>query len=194
MRWLLSQFLKGCLVLFPIVGTVYAVWFLLSTVDTLMRRLLDLAPWWDAIAPGIGVLVAVMVITSAGIVASNVVGRTLVSAFEGLVQKLPLIGLLYSAIRDVINAFVGERRSFDRPAVVRIGDVRVFGFVTREDFEHSSLQGHLAVYIPQSYNFAGNLVVVPRDRVELLDVPGSDFLAFVVSGGLHQGLSKRSER
>lgn len=189
MRWLFSQFLKGCLVLFPIVGTVYAVWFLLSTVDLIVRRLVDLAPWWGSIAPGLGLLIAVSAITTVGFVASNVVGRTLVSLLEQMVHRVPLVGLLYGAIRDLTNAFVGERRSFDRPAIVRIGNARVFGFVTRERFDEPQLTDCMAVYVPQSYNFAGNLIVVSRDQVELLDVPGSEFLAFIVSGAVHQGSS-----
>ncbi|MEQ1566884.1 MAG: DUF502 domain-containing protein [Myxococcota bacterium] len=179
MRWLLGNFLRGCLVLFPIVGTVYAVWFVLSTVDHLVAGLIDTP------APGLGLVVAVVVVTSVGIVASNVVGRAVVRWIDRLVKAVPLVGLLYGAIRDVIGAFVGERRSFDRPAMVRLGDVKVFGFVTNEHLEDPRLAGWVAVYCPQSYNFAGNLIVVPADRVERLAVAGPEFLAFVVSGGLH---------
>lgn len=179
MRWLVSQFLKGCLVLFPIVGTTYAVWFLLSTVDHLVAGIIHVP------APGLGLVVAISAITGVGIIASNVVGRTIVRRIDRLIDHVPLIGLLYGAIRDLVGAFVGERRSFDRPAVVRIGDLRVLGFVTRERFDDPRLDGCVAVYVPQSYNFAGQLVIVDRAQVELLDVKGSEFLAFIVSGGLH---------
>jgi uncharacterized membrane protein len=178
-RWLVSQFLRGCLVLFPIIGTVYAVWFVLASIDQLVRSQFEVPS-----APGVGLLVAVAVVTGVGIVASNVVGRALVQGLEQLVVAVPLVGLLYGAIRDLVAAFVGDRRSFDRPAVVNLGGVRVFGFVTRESFEDPRLAGCMGVYLPQSYNFAGNLVVVSRDQVELLDVAGPEFLAFVVSGGL----------
>lgn len=179
MRWLVNNFLAGSLVLFPIVGTTYAVWFLLSTVDGLVARLVDLP------LPGLGLALAVVVITVVGIVASNVVGRTVFRTMDRVVHRVPLIGLLYSAIRDVIGAFVGEKRSFDRPAVVTLGPVRIFGFLTRESLDDPRFAGCVAVYLPQSYNFAGNLIVVPRESVELLDVAGSEFLAFVVSGGVH---------
>ncbi|MEQ1502317.1 MAG: DUF502 domain-containing protein [Myxococcota bacterium] len=177
--WLVSQFLKGCLVLFPIVGTTYAVWFLLSTVDRLVAGVIELP------APGLGLVVAVVGITVVGIVASNVVGRTVVRRFDRLVDRVPLIGLVYGAIRDIVGAFVGERRSFDRPAMVDLGGVRVFGFVTNEALDDPRLAGCVAVYLPQSYNFAGNLVIVDRSKVERIDAKGSEFLAFVVSGGVH---------
>ena len=72
--------------------------------------------------------------------------------------------------------------------------LRVFGFLTRDDFEEPHLAGMVAVYLPQSYNFAGNLVVVPRERVQRLDVAGSEFLAFVVSGGIHELPDANGER
>jgi uncharacterized membrane protein len=187
MRTLLNKFLSGCLVLFPVIGTVYAVWFVLGTIDRLVGGL------FGDPAPGVGLLVAVGVIVVTGTVATNVVGRAVVRRLEKLVDRVPLIGLLHSAIRDVVGAFVGERRSFDRPVVVRLsGEVRVFGFLTREALDDPRLAGMVAVYLPQSYNFAGNLIVVPRANVEPLPVAGPDFLAFVVSGGVHD-LDGRSE-
>jgi uncharacterized membrane protein len=181
MRWLLGMFLRGCLVLFPIVGTVYAVWFLLWRIDHLVAGIIGTP------LPGLGLAAAVGVVTGVGIVASNVVGRAAVRAIDRIVKAVPLVGLVYGAIRDVVGAFVGERRSFDRPAMVRLGEFRVFGFVTNEHLEDPRLAGHVAVYCPQSYNFAGNLIVVPRERVELLQIAGPEFLAFVVSGGLSTG-------
>ena len=186
MRWLISRFLSGCLVLIPIGGTAYAIWFVLSTIDRVVARFVEL-PF-----PGLGLVLAVAVVTGVGIVASNVVGRTVVRRIERLFKAVPLVGLLYGAIRDVIAAFVGERRSFDRPAMVDLGPVRVFGFVTNEHLEDPALRDYVAVYVPQSYNFAGNLLIVPRARVERLAVAGPEFLAFVVSGGLHTHHSDRS--
>jgi uncharacterized membrane protein len=142
--------------------------------------------------PGLGLLVAIAAITATGAVASNVVGRALVSRLERLMERVPLVGLLHAALRDVIGAFVGEKRSFDQPAIVTLSEgVRVFGFVTRETFDHPTLAGCVAVYLPQSYNFAGNLVVVPRERVERVEADGPSFLAFVVSGGLHELTGRR---
>jgi uncharacterized membrane protein len=179
MRTLLNQFLKGCLVLFPVIGTVYAIWFVLGTIDRLVGGL------FGSPAPGLGLLVAIAVIVGTGTVASNVVGRAIVGWIDRLVDRVPLVGLLYSAIRDVVGAFVGERRSFDRPVMVQVTEhLRVFGFLTRETLDDPELAGMVAVYLPQSYNFAGNLVVVPRERVTRLEVAGSEFLAVVVSGGV----------
>ncbi len=180
MRALVNNFFKGCLVLFPVVGTVYAIWFVLSSLDLLVQKVVPLE-----MPPGVGLLTAVAVITVSGAIASNVIGRTLVGWVESLMARLPIVRLVYGAIRDLLSALVGEKRSFERPAVVTLpGEVRVLGFITCDHFEDKELSGLVSVYLPQSYNFAGNMILVPKDRVQLLDRPGSDFLAFIVSGGI----------
>src|SRR5690606_39268366 len=88
--------------------------------------------------------------------------------------------------RDLLNAFVGEKRRFDSPVLVSLtpdGSVRTFGFITQQSLERLGLPDEVAVYFPQSYNFAGQLVVVPTSRVTRLPAASSDVLAFVVSGG-----------
>ena len=60
--------------------------------------------------------------------------------------------------------------------------IHVVGFLTREDGPFSSK--HVAVYLPQSYNFAGNLILVERDRVTPIEADSADLMAFIVSGGV----------
>lgn len=174
MKLVVRYFLQGCLVLFPVAGTVYVVWLVLSFVD----RLVPVA------IPGLGILLSVAVITLVGAIASNVVGKRIVGGVEAVMSRVPLVRLLYGSIRDLVGAFVGDKRGFGRPAVVHLdGPIRVLGFVT-SDVVPAPLPGHVAVYLPQSYNFAGNLIVVPLDRVELVDADPTRFLAFIVSGGV----------
>jgi uncharacterized membrane protein len=177
MKRLVDNFLKGCLVSVPTVTTVYVVWFVLTRVDALV----------PAPIPGLGIVVSVVAITAIGAVASNVVGRRLVDSIERLLRNLPVVRLLFASIKDLMSAFVGERRTFDKPVLIRLdgsGGLRALGFVTCESFDDPRLSGHVAVYVPQSYNFAGNVVVVPRDRVEPIDADGAEFMAFIVSGGV----------
>jgi uncharacterized membrane protein len=182
-KWLVNNFLKGCLVLFPVAGTVWVVWSVLRFVD-------DLFP---VKTPGLGVLLTFAIITAVGAVASNVVGRRVVGLVDWLLGRVPLVALLYGSIRDLVGALVGERRAFDQPAVVELADgVRVLGFVTCDRFEDPALAGHVAVYLPQSYNWAGNLVVVPASRVRRVDQDGARFMAFVLSGGISRAEAARA--
>jgi uncharacterized membrane protein len=177
MKKLVSHFLRGAFILVPLVATVYIVVATLRTID----HLLPLP------VPGAGLVLTVAVITLVGFLASNVIGRSLFRFAEGLFTRLPLVKLLYTSIRDLVGAFVGDKKRFDRPVLVRVSQdaaVRVFGFVTRDDLGALSLSGSVAVYVPQSYNFAGTLLVVPVERVEPLQTGSAELMKFIVSGGV----------
>jgi uncharacterized membrane protein len=102
-------------------------------------------------------------------------------------DRLPFVRLLYSSTRDLLSAFVGEQRRFDKPVLVTLvpgGHARAFGFVTQESLERFGLDRHVAVYLPQSYNFAGSLLVFPADQVQAVPSDSADVMAFIVSGGV----------
>jgi uncharacterized membrane protein len=183
MKKLASHFLRGVFILVPVAVTVYIVAAVFRTLD----RLLPLDTLLPVRVPGLGVALALVVITVVGFLGSNVLGRSLFRLTEAIFTRLPLIKLLYTSIRDLVGAFVGDKRRFDRPVAVRVSAdaaVRVFGFVTRDDLAALELQGNVAVYVPQSYNFAGTLLIVPNDRVEALQTGAGELMSFIVSGGV----------
>ena len=101
--------------------------------------------------------------------------------------KAPFVKLLYTSIKDLIEAFMGEKRRFDQPVLVSLspgGHGEAVGFVTRTDLEVLGLLDHVAVYFPQSYNFAGHLLVFPKDQIRPLEAESSEVMAFIVSGGV----------
>lgn len=177
LKWFVDNFLKGCLLLVPLVTTGWVVWKVFVTLDGLL----------PAPVPGLGIIVAAVVIALIGFLTTNVVGRRLVEVFEHMLERLPIVHLVYASLKDLVGAFVGEKQTFDRPVVVRFdeaGGIGVLGFVTCDRFDDPALTGHVAVYLPQSYNFAGNLIVVPKDRVTPIAAEGSAFVTFIVSGGI----------
>ncbi len=172
-----TWFGQGLLVFVPAVVTVYTVWLVLSWLDSLIGIPI----------PGLGLLLTLALIVVTGFIATNVVGQTTIGVVERAIKRLPVVNLVYSSIKDLLGAFVGDKKSFDRPAMISIDaarSVRVFGFVTCERFDDPRLAAHVAVYLPQAYNFAGNVIIVPRDRVEYADADPAQFMAFVVSGGV----------
>jgi uncharacterized membrane protein len=95
--------------------------------------------------------------------------------------------MLYSAIRDLVEAFAGEKKKFDKPVLVTFGPhsyAKIVGFITRENLENLGLKDHVAVYLPQSYNFAGNVLIFPKEAVTPLDIESSEAMTFIVSGGV----------
>jgi uncharacterized membrane protein len=178
---LLTYFFRGLVVLAPLVLTIWLTYELFARVDRWLGGLFGFT------IPGAGVLLTVALITLFGFLASNLVARTVLGAVEGLLARLPFVRLLYGSTRDLLNAFVGERRRFDTPVMVTIApesNLKTIGFVTQESLERYDLPGYVAVYLPQSYNFAGNLVVVPASQVQRIRARGADVMAFIVSGGV----------
>lgn len=161
----------------PIAITIGVLVWVLTSVDALL----------PIETPGVGLAITVAIVTFVGFLATHFVTRSAVGVFDRLFDRVPLVRLLYNAVRDILNAFTGEKRRFDIPVSLRIDDagtVRLFGFVTRQSLSALGLPGFVSVYCPHSYNFSGQLVVVKADRVEPLNLPSSEVMAFVVSGGV----------
>ncbi len=104
---------------------------------------------------------------------------------DRLMSRLPLVKMIYTAVKDLIHAFVGEKKGFTRPVSVSLGGgVKAVGFITSDSLERLGMAGMVAVYLPQSYNFAGNLLMVPKEQVAPVDGDSGDIMAFIVSGGI----------
>jgi len=177
MKRLFNYFVRGLLLLAPLAITVYVCWVTFTTIDG----------WLGLPVPGAGFLVTIALITVFGFLAGGFVTRRVVGLLEQLMQRLPLVRLLYSSTKDLLNAFVGDKRRFDKPVLVELmpgSNAQAFGFVTQESLDQLQLPGHCAVYFPQSYNFAGSLVIFPRAQIRRLDAESSAVMAFIVSGGV----------
>ena len=177
MRRLLFYFIRGLVITVPTVVTGWLFYQMFTKVDSLLGISI----------PGVGFLVTLVAITLVGFLGSNLVTRGLVAAIESGIERLPLVRLVYNATKDLIGAFVGEKKRFDKPVVVSLtpdGAVRGLGFITQESLEQLGSLDAVVVYFPQSYAFAGWTFIVPVSRVQRLDASSSDFMAFVVSGGV----------
>ena len=184
MKKLIQYFIKGLLIFVPIALTVFLLIWAFTSLDNASRYLLRIN------IPGLGLLITVALITAIGFLASNFLGRKFFALIERLFRGLPLVKLLYSAVKDMIEAFAGEKKSFDKPVLAAIAPgsaVKVVGFITRESLENFGLEDYVAVYMPQSYNFAGNVLLFPKESVTPLSIESSQAMAFIVSGGVSCG-------
>jgi len=103
-------------------------------------------------------------------------------------MKIPIINLLFTSLKDILSAFVGKERKFSNPALVKINhltNLEKLGFITQEDLSKIGVKDKkVAVYFPHSYNFSGELFIVPAEQVTPLDLPSSEIMKFIVSGGV----------
>jgi uncharacterized membrane protein len=186
MKKIVDYFIKGLVIFVPMTLTVFLLIWAFTSLDAVFRDFLPVS------FPGMGILLTVSLIFVIGFVASNFIGKRLFALVEKLFTGLPLVKLLYSAVKDMIEAFAGEKKSFDKPVIATLapgGAAKVVGFVTQESLENLGLYDHVAVYLPQSYNFAGNVLLFPKELVKPLGIDSSRAMAFIVSGGVSKGSS-----
>lgn len=175
-----QYFVRGLVLTLPAALTLWVAWRAVAWIDS----------WLGLRIPGVGLLIVIATITLIGALTRNVVARATVATLDEIFARLPLVRLLYTAAKDLMGAFVGEKRRFNRAVRVRPDpslDLWFLGFVTSDDGARLGLPGYVAVYLPQSYNIAGNLILVPAESVLAVDVDSADLMAFIVSGGVAQG-------
>jgi len=176
-RRLLTYFLRGLVFLTPVGITAYICVVVFQAIDG----------WLGLPVPGAGFAVSLVLITLFGFLASSFITRSLIGALDDLLERLPFVRLLYSSTRDLVNAFVGEKRRFDKPVVVDLfpgGNARALGFVTQGALGELNMPGFVSVYMPHSYNFSGQMYLFPTSAVTRLDTNSSEMMAFIVSGGV----------
>lgn len=180
MKKIMKYFMNGLVFLVPVALTAYVLVKAFLFVDGLLGK-------YISDIPGVGILVTLILVIFIGFLTTNLVTRKFFKLLEKVLNKLPIIKLIYTTIKDVISAFIGDKKSFDRPVMVNVvpeSDIKALGFVTQESLENFGLAEHVAVYFPQSYNFAGNVLLVPKSKITLLDNESSQVMTFVVSAGM----------
>jgi uncharacterized membrane protein len=190
MKKLINYFLQGLLFVVPIAVTIYVVIKAVVWLDNLLPVKVPIpvpgAESYDL--PGLGILLIASIITVAGYIGTRFVRNPVFAIFEGLIERTPLLKLIYSSVKDLIEAFVGEKKSFTQPVLVTVNNnptIQRIGFVTENDLTELGLgKEKMAVYLPFSYGFNGQLVIVESTNVQKLEASGTEMMKFVISGGV----------
>ncbi len=180
MQELARNFLEGLFLVVPVAVTIYVVFLVFNFIDG----------WLNIPIPGIGFILTIGMLVLIGRLASNVFFRGALGSLEKILTRTPFVKLVYTSLKDLIEAFMGEKKRFDQPVLVTLtpgGHAEAIGFVTRRNLDLLGLEDRVAVYFPQSYNFAGNLLIVPRSQIRPLHADSADIMAFIVSGGVSGG-------
>ncbi|MCP4613904.1 MAG: DUF502 domain-containing protein [Planctomycetes bacterium] len=186
MKRFLKYFFRGLLVFVPVGVTIIIIVYVFTSLDTLFKNYLTFIPY-ASLRLFVGLLIIIGGIFLIGLFASNFVGKKLFGLLDKIINKVPLVKMLYSAVKDLVEAFAGEKKKFDKPVLVTLGtssNAKIIGFMTRESLDNLGLKDHVAVYLPQSYNFAGNVLIFPKEAVTPLNIESSEVMTFIVSGGV----------
>jgi uncharacterized membrane protein len=188
-RALLNYMIKGLLIVLPISLSVLIVIWGVSTIDSWLNvnNILGVDPKTGASRniPGLGLATMVGIILIAGIIVTNFVTEPMYNWFQKLMNRLPLVKYLYSSIKDLTEAFVGDEKKFNHPVLVQVeGDLKRIGFLTQSDLSTIGLPGEAVVYFPFSYSFAGQVYIVNKEKIAPLNMTAPDAMKLVVSGGV----------
>ena len=189
-------FFQGIVVLAPIGVTVWVIVSLFNWVDNFLPNLLNvLFPVQFAEVngqipkvTGLGFLVVIALVFVVGWLSSLYFMERLVSVFDKVLERTPGIKIIYSSVKDFLEAFAGNKKKFDQPVLVNVDaqDVWRVGFITQESTEHFGMKEYLTVYVPHSYAISGITYIVPQARIKKLPrgIGAAEAMKYVVSGGV----------
>lgn len=196
MKKIMRKLLAGLATILPLVITVYLLYWLTTSAESLLGSLIKLVLPKGWYLPGMGIAAGLLLIFLIGLLMQAWMVRTLVSWGERIVFRIPLIKTVYGAVRDLITFVVrGQDAALRQVVALTLGDTHItlIGFVTREDLtgfpEEIGGQDMIAVYLPMSYQLGGYTVIVPRSAVQPLDISLEEATRFVLTGGVAFGSS-----
>lgn len=186
---LFQYFLQGLLVIAPITITVYTIYWVVSSVDSLIPLFTERDAGGRVYVRnyGLGFLVIIVSICLVGYLSSFFLKLKLFSLFDSFLEKTPGVRLVYSTVKDFFEAFAGEKKKFNQPVLANVDDNDVWrvGFVTRNDAHDLGLDGYVVVYIPMSYSIAGNVYILPAERIKPIEkITAAETMKFAISGGV----------
>jgi uncharacterized membrane protein len=176
---LIQYFLQGLLILGPVTITVYAIYVVFDKIDGILRPVINI--------PGIGFIIIIAFILFVGYLSSFFMMSRILSVIDKLLDKTPGIKLFYSFIKDFFEAFAGSKKKFTNSVLANIENNNVWrvGFITQEDMTRFGLIDFVAVYVPMAYSVAGNVYVVPKERVKTItNISATQTMKFAMSGGV----------
>lgn len=195
-RWkkIIQYFLQGLLIIAPLAITIYAIYWVISTVDgwiPIFRqpvKIGDRVVGYEVKNYGLGFLVILVAIIIIGYLSSFFIQSRLFNLFDHWLEKTPGVKYIYTSTRDFFEAFAGDKKKFNKSVLANVfsEDVWIVGFLTDEELQKFDLGADkVAVYVPQAYNFAGQLYILPREKVRKIDkISSGEAMKYAVTGGV----------
>ncbi len=186
---LLNYFFKGLIIVVPLGAAAFLIFWAVSAVDNALNLSDILWVGKDGkprYIPGLGILNVIVIIMVAGILVTNVITDPIKRWFSRWINRLPFFNFLYSSIKDLTEAFVGDEKKFTEAVIVQVNEygLKKVGFLVQKDLAKIGLPGEVAVYFPYSYSFAGQVVIIGADKVKPVAKNSADMMKFVISGGV----------
>ena len=178
-----KSFFQGLLIIGPFALTIWIIWYIVSSIDNIIPSLSE------QFYPGITFLIVIGSTTLIGFLGSKfIIGRVVVDSFDYLLEHTPGIKFIYSSLKDVMTSFVGDKKKFNQPVLIKTAEnppLWRIGFLTQSDLSSVGFPEHVSVYLPHSYAVSGWVVFVLATNITILDnVTAAQAMKFAVSGGV----------
>ncbi len=185
MKKLANLLLQGLLYIAPLSITAFIIYWVFTFLDGLSQKLIS--HLFDINIPGLGVLSLLLFLLFIGFIGRTIIAKPLKLVFTKIIDSIPLLKFIYSAFNDLFSAFVGKEKKFNQPVLVKVNlnsDLEKLGFITEKNLDILGEKDKVAVYFPHSYNFSGELFIVPKKNLKPIKIKSSDVMKFIVSAGL----------
>lgn len=187
---IINYLIQGVLYIAPLGITGYMIYSIFTVVDNTSEEILT--KFFDVTIPGIGILTLILVLIIIGFIGQTFIARPLKLVVRKIIEKVPFLNFIYTALNDLFSAFIGKEKKFTKPVLVKIdtlGNLERIGFITEENLDFLEDLEKVAVYFPFSYAFTGELLIVSKQNIKPVDQNSGDVMKFIVSAGL-TGLGK----
>lgn len=178
MKLFAKYFLQGLLYVTPLAVTVYTLVYLFTQLDSLLQFRY----------PGLGIVVLVVVITAIGYLGRFLIQLPFFSFIDDQLERAPLIKLIYTSVKDLLKAFVGQKKSFNKPVLLKLyenSEIRRLGFVTDETMQFlDDAEKLITVYVPHSFALSGQLYLVPSSYISPIDAKSADVMKYIIAAGV----------
>jgi uncharacterized membrane protein len=180
LKQILRFFVQGLIILAPIGITGYVLYWLFDKVDSILRPYVNM--------PGLGFVIIILFVILVGWVSSSFLMGSFLNFFDQWMERTPGIKFIYTSTKDFFEAFAGDKRKFSQSVLASVfsEDVWIVGFLTDEEMHKFDMGANMvAVYVPQAYNFAGQLYILPREKVRKIEkLTAGESMKYAVTGGV----------
>lgn len=178
--------MQGLFAILPIVLTIAIIVWLISTLETYLRKLLLLVMPADMYWPGLGLILGVALIFALGLLIKFYLGQLIIRGLNKIMERIPVVGAVYNAFSDMVRFLSpSAKEELQKAVLVEVKDgAEVIGFVTSEDMSLGDRSELIAVYIPMSYQIGGFTLFMPKDQVKELDMSASEAMKKVLTAAM----------
>ena len=177
---LLKYFGQGLLFVAPLGLTIFILFWIFNKLDSM----------FEIGIPGLGLLILFVGVVIIGFLGPILLTNPMFSYFDKLINKTPIVKIIYTSVRDFLQAFVGNKKKFTEPVLIKLSkdtEVEQMGFLTQKDLGFLGIEGNkVSVYIPFSYSIMGTVYIVPSENVRHINASPTDAMKFIISGGVTQ--------